>query len=245
LQAVLHRITEVKNQDKNQTPVVEIDLDLTSMMPYERTVLALRVAGLKHKIKQFEDPQRHFEILPGYTPDAWNAWIQTLGLEPTDVPLLADEKNNNTVHATFHEEFWRDGEQLTTDVITPGLIKFENQVHERGGRVVFISGRWRDDQVQPTRTSLDQSGIPKNRIHLIIGNPGKIEEGENKVRQQKEIREKYGEPIAVFDDKLDNLTHINAAFDGNLITVMWGIPGYSFPADLKNHPHVSSTFDTE
>lgn len=73
--AVFDRIKEVVKT--GVVPVVELDLDLTSLIPYGGTVNALRQAGRDLDIEEFTDPQRHTGgILHGYAYEAWQGLAQ-------------------------------------------------------------------------------------------------------------------------------------------------------------------------
>ena len=104
-------------------PVVEIDLDLCSLMPYRRTLAGLAQAGLEYNIPAFQEPlvqeklqallddlkeqpggqqlQGRSAVLPGYTAAAWNEWlrlpeVQEIMRKQPDLPWKADDKNKDT-----------------------------------------------------------------------------------------------------------------------------------------------------
>jgi len=237
LTKVLNSVKEFKKAHPDKTPVVEMDLDLTTTMPYGRTIGALALVAKNHKIEEFKDPQFSIGSLPGYTPEAFKNWLSK------DFKAKYPHVNWEDAEKQFETEFWRDGPSLAFDVITPGVVEFENAIHDAGGAVVFISGRWLDSQIQASNDFLYRCGIPSERVHLVIGNENHdtVDDAANKVLQQPKIKVQYGEPVAVFDDRVANVDAIDKANDGKLVKVVVAIPGYS-AADVGPEYLVTSTF---
>lgn len=257
LDAVLRVVAEVAAW--RHTPVVEIDLDLTALCPRERTRQALAAAGDEYDIPEFAFPKSASALLPGYTDEAWAAFLAASDLRAAypDLPWER-QTSGRSVFATFHREYWRT-ERLIEDEPTPGLGEFVRRVEDRGGRVVFLSGRWRVDQIAPSRAALQRAGIAAPS--LLIGNPWHAEnvrDGEavwsdaqvKKIRQA-EIRERYGVPVAVFDDRRTNREAVAAANAEFLATaglppvlgVAVTIPGFSHDQETIRAAHRISTFE--
>ena len=253
----LHKVLEAVRNTPNA--VVEMDLDLAAISPFERTISGVQKAGQDYNIPEFADPQRYFRELPGYTLDAWNSWINSNELQSfrAKYPHLPWEAKNKayeftpfgeanaTVWSSFHIRFWESGVLVSRDVPTAGLAKFEQLVRQAGGKVVFISGRWTDEQIRGTNVALKKSGIPRDHIHLLIGNPDKkYSDSENKIRFQDIIKEKYGTPVAFFDDRKSNLDALKRVIP-SLITVAVAIPGYSAASDVLNAENAVATFELD
>jgi hypothetical protein len=209
LRAVLDRVAEVAA--RCVTPIVEIDLDLTAVCPVERTRRALAEVGRRFEVAELDSPPR-VAVLPGYTDEAWDAFVLAERL-PQRYPDLSWHRSAPppTPFSEFHACYWTT-EWLRTDDPAPGLGEFVRRVEDRGGVVVFLSGRWQVEQVPPTLAVLRRAGIAKPV--LLIGNPRharNVVSGESpwsdaevKGRAQEEIRVRYGIPVAVFDDRASN-----------------------------------------
>ena len=122
-------------------------------------------------------------------------------------------------------------------MVTPGLWEFEDAVQARGGKVVFLSGRWKPDMARASLIALRRARLG-NEPNLVIGNPGhdepskKVGDAEAKKMAQDRIRAEYGLPVAMFDDRKSNLDAV-ASLKGtgkvaeDFVTVVSCIPGYS------------------
>ncbi|QTL47331.1 ribose-5-phosphate isomerase RpiA [Priestia aryabhattai] len=236
-----------------EKPVVELDVDLTTYKPISRTIKALKIAGETYKIPEFLEPQNKFDLLPGYTPEAWTSFLSRNKL-PEKYPELrwiGDKDgtgSNASVYSAFHIAFWRT-EWLAEDILTEGLISFISEIENRGGIPVFISGRWKEEQFEPTKEVLIRGGI-KNPI-LVIGKPshdgkGPLSDAENKAMRQQEIREKYGTPIAIIDDRLENRVAVcKANSDIDMLSVGISISGFTYDEEITGIPIKLSTFQFE
>ena len=255
--SVLQKV--LKAVENTPNAVVEMDLDLAALSPYERTIRGVQKAGEDYGIPEFADPQRYFKELPGYTIDAWNAWITSEELKEVvsrnpDLPWAGKDKKyefapfsdeHATVWSSFHIRYWESGELVAHDVPTAGLARFEELIHEAGGKLVFLSGRWTEDQIKGTKVCLKKSGIPHERIHLLIGNPDKkFSDAENKIRFQTQVVATYGTPVAFFDDRKSNLDALKKQIP-SLITVAMAIPGYSSATDVSTAENAVATFELE
>jgi len=220
-----------KNKAAGIKSVVELDLDVTALLPYERTILGLRAAGAHYNINEFSNPLDHFGILPGYTEPAFEEFLKVSRLtekythiqyrSPSEADTNAwfGERNfvpigkpGSSVYSVFHRNFWGAAEglegsdYLVTDAINHGLVAFEQKLSELDCSLVFISGRFMDVQRTPSYLSLLKSGIPKERIHVYVaGNErGQKSDSYVKLQWQDEIIQKYGIPIAVIDDRKES-----------------------------------------
>ncbi|AXN41040.1 ribose-5-phosphate isomerase RpiA [Peribacillus butanolivorans] len=231
-------------------PVVEMDVDLTTFKPINRTIKALELAGETYRISEFLEPLSKFDLLPGYTPEAWTNFLSRNKL-PEKYPELKwvgikdGTGSNASVYSAFHIAFWST-EWLTEDILTEGLIEFVSEIEKRGGIPVFISGRWKDEQFEPTREVLVRGGI-KDPI-LVIGKPhhnGKeLSDAENKAMRQKEIREKYGTPIVFIDDRLENRVAVcKENPDSDILSVGISIPGFTYDEEITGVSIKVSSFE--
>lgn len=214
-------------------PVIELDLDLTTFVPAGRTVLALKAAGEKYKIKEFVSPA--FDLLPGYTREAWANFISRNKLAEK-YPALRwmgekDGKDGDSVYSAFHTAFWNT-EYLKYDTLTAGLAEFVEKMQKIGAVVVFVSGRWKEEQIAPTKKVLEKGGL--GNLPLLIGNPrhdgeNPISDSEVKALHQPEIREKYGVPAVVIDDRKENRDAICTANpNSKMLSVGCAISGFTF-----------------
>ncbi|KAH3759992.1 ribose 5-phosphate isomerase, type A [Pelomyxa schiedti] len=257
--AVFDRIKEVVKT--GVVPVVELDLDLTSLIPYERTVNALRQAGRDWDIEEFKtDPQRYTGgILPGYAYEAWQGFVAQIPFivskyphlkwtppSATEYKWLPRTDPNATVWSSFHIAFWGALNLMANDIPTTGLLNFINQVEKLGGVVVYISGRWLDVQLAPTVYALREIRSTE-ADRLLFGNPdlAHVSDEQNKANKQPEIKVRFGLPVAVFDDRAHNLKAVNEACGNSLICVQMAIPGFSCAPNIAEARYKASTFEYE
>ena len=122
-------------------------------------------------------------------------------------------------------------------MVTPGLGDFEDAVQARGGKVVFLSGRWKPDMARASLIALRRARLG-NEPNLVIGNPGHddpskaVSDAEAKKMAQDRIRAEYGLPVAIFDDRKSNLDAVaslksTGKVAKDFLTVVSCIPGYS------------------
>lgn len=272
-QALSKVIDVVKHYaDKSEKrPVVELDLDLTTLMPYRRTIAGIMAAAEDYNIAELKQlVQEKIAVLPGYTAEAWNQWLSLEDVKKITqryplLPWVASNEHKDlkpgeegaTVHSSFHRRFWQDAIEMADDIPTEGLANFERRVTAAGGLLVFVSGRWQADMIEATYASLRRAGL-KESINLVIGNPGhdsssgeKISDAQAKVLMQKKIISEYGLPVAYIDDRIDNLEKVAAAVlkqygVKKFVPVISCVPGYSAAPTYKQHEvNAISNFFTE
>jgi hypothetical protein len=243
-----------KAAEAHTKPVVEVDLDLTAVMPVYRTRQALRVAGEATGIDLFVT-QEALPILPGYSDEAWMSFVHQMDLE-TKYPKIAwsdgrggPDKTPGGPFAVFHEAYWTT-EWIADDTPTPGLGAFAHRIGEVGGEVVFISGRWLPEQVQPSITSLRRAGISEPK--LVIGNdrhptlvpPDRaLSDSQIKVLHQEAIRKGYGCPLAILDDRVANRAAVIGSIGPTMLGIAVCIPGFTFDPVADTEPLRISTFE--
>ncbi len=231
-------------------PVVEMDIDLTTFKPINRTINALKITGEKYGINEFINYEGRFDLLPGYSREAWRDFMSRNKLPEKypELKWLGDKDATGmeaSVYSTFFNEYWIT-EGLTEDILTEGLILFVSELEKRGAIPVYISGRWIEEQFEPTRQVLINGGI-ENPI-LLIGIPPhegeqNIGDAEIKALRQKEIREKYGTPIAVIDDRLENRNAVCKANEGiSMLSIGISIPGFTYDQEITSVPLKISNF---
>ena len=234
-------------RDKGEIPVIEMDLDLTTFVTMERTILALQHAGETYDIPEFKNPT--FALLPGYTREAWVNFISRYRLVEK-YPALRwmgekDGKDGDSVYSAFHSFFWKT-ELLALDTLTAGLPEFIRRMQEKGAVTVFVSGRWKEEQTEPTRAVLKKGGLED--IPLFIGNPrhdgqNPISDSQIKALHQPEIREKYGVPAVFIDDRKDNRQAVCDANPGiKMLSVGCSIPGFTFDEETTGVEYAISDF---
>lgn len=217
-------------------PVIEMDLDLTTFNPYERTVLALRAAGDKYQISEFKNPA--FDLLPGYTREAWINFISRNKLKYPSLRWMGekDGKDGDSVYSAFHTTFWNT-DYLKYDTLTKGLLEYIRRMQKMGAVVVLVSGRWKEEQIEPTKYVLKKGGLED--IPLMIGNPN--HDGENpisdaqiKAMHQAEIREKYGMPAVIIDDRKENRDAICKANPKcNMLSIGCSVAGFTYDEEIS------------
>jgi hypothetical protein len=238
LDAVLARVA--RDSAAGRTPVVQIDLDLAAIVPARRTAKALEVAGRRFDIEEFVDPGL-LPILPGYTAEAWRAFVDAMGLAVRYPGLSWYGPTGRGAppgpFATFHSAYWTT-DWLAEDEPTPGLGEFHRRVEDLGGKVVFQSGRWLDEHVTPSLEVLRRAGIPGpllmigNPRHEDLVGPGEVplSDAEIKRDRQRRVRDEVGNPVAVFDDREANrlaIIEANEGRGGSVLGVGIAIPGFS------------------
>ncbi|KAH3758164.1 ribose 5-phosphate isomerase, type A [Pelomyxa schiedti] len=255
-------IEDVLNQVKaisatNGKPVVEIDLDMCGLTPYERIIFGLRKAGADWEIPEFStDPMLYTGgILPGLSLGAWKSFLVEISFITKNYPDLpwiptneearwkSKPEPGSSVWSSFYSAFWKN-DLMGHDIPTSGLREFIKKVEYNGGVIVFLSSRWKDTHLAPTQVVLHQIVMGKTPT-LLFGNadPFTTTDWKNKVEKQQLIREKNGTPVAVFDSDADSLSQINKACGGKLICVQVALPGYSCNRNISKAARKISTFD--
>ena len=233
---------------KGEKPVVEIDLDLTAFDPANRTIKALKAAGSKYNISEFLNPETNFDLLPGYTREAWTNFLCRNKLSEKYPHLkwlgykdaTGDETN---VYSVFHTTYWTT-EWLIEDTLVAGIVDFVKEIEQKGAVALFISGRWDPLQFTPSREVLIRGGI-SNPV-LLIGNPqhDKISDAESKALKQEEIRKDYGTPVAIIDDRIDNRAAVCNANPGiDMLSIGISIPDFTYDEEVTGISLKISTFE--
>ena len=220
-------------------PVIAIDLDLTALMPIYRTRQALLRTGAALGINAFLTPDS-LPLLPAYSDEGWLSFVRQMNLKELYPDLrwfAADDslyKEADGPFAVFHNQYW-NADLLIEDSPTPGLGAFVYRVEEAGGSVVFLSGRWLKEHVEPSLKTLRRAGIPAP--NLVIGNdrhPTLVErpelalsDAEMKVQHCRAIATQYGLPVAIIDDRPVNRAAVANSAGGELLEIAICIPGFT------------------
>jgi hypothetical protein len=103
--------------------------------------------------------------------------------------------------------------------------------------------------VEPTFVSLRRAGIsdPKlvigNQSHPSVSAPGvALSDAEVKVLHQRRIRDEYGSPVAIIDDRVANRAAIMKLIGPAMLGVAICIPGFTYDPASENDPLRLSTF---
>lgn len=160
------------------------------------------------------------------------------------------EKDGNdgtgSIYSAFHTRFW-ETQLLHTDTLTKGLTEWIPTLQTAGATVVFVSGRWKEEQFEPTREVLKTGGI--GDVPLLIGNPGHdgsnpVSDSEIKAMHQAEIREKYGVPAVIIDDRMENRDAVIGANPGiEMLSVGCAVPGFTYDQETAGIEWKLSTFE--
>lgn len=239
---------------EGRRPVVEVDLDLCALRPAFRTREALRRVGAEFGVPEFLQPEA-LPRLPGYSDEAWLAFILELGLPPRHPGLLWVQDGRavrppGSPFELFHRLYWTT-EWLGEDEPTAGLGLFVDWVEAAGGRVVFLSGRWLLEQVAPSLECLRRAGIPEPA--LIIGNPRHesfvptgqpaLSDAAVKAWRQEEIRARYGVPVVVVDDRVANRQAVQNANAEEVLGIGIAVPGFTADVSIRDALLRVSTFE--
>ena len=235
-------------------PVIEIDLDLCALRPVFRTASALRTVGEEFAIPEFLTPE-NLPVLPGYSDEAWQAFVQQLELPKRHPHLQWVEagrpvRTPDTPFGRFHRLYWTTA-WLREDEPTPGLGSFVQSIESLGGRVVFLSGRWLEAQIAPSQEALRRAGLANPT--LVIGNPwhetlvspggAALSDSALKAWRQADIVRDSGTVIAVIDDRSTNRAAIAACHPGPVASVAIAIPGFTVDEAIHEAELRLSTFE--
>ncbi|MBK7859695.1 MAG: hypothetical protein IPJ65_13965 [Archangiaceae bacterium] len=212
-------------------PVVEVDLDLTSLMPDERTETALLALAHAHQIPELFRLAA-FPMLPGYTAEAWADFLELTGLGARYSAL-------RKLRSLDTEVFW-DEATLHTDRVTPGFKSFIKRVEALGGVVVLSSHRWHRCAEEATHRAFATGGLAS--LALLVGEP-ELSDAENRRRHQVEIRARYGRVVAVIDDEKTHRDVALAAAWPGAVGVAVALPMYSAARETAQCPLRISTFE--
>lgn len=231
LTAIFDKVSEVAAT--GQTPVVELDLDLTSLLPRERVLAILRNIAKEHPaITEFATPET-LPFLPGYTEGAIEGFVKHSGLAEKYPQLNLYD----VIHSGLRSPYW--DQPWESDVISPGLDAFINEVRKRGGEVVFVSNR--PGGLDRSIATLEKNGIEKP-IVLTAGLLGRMMgDAAAKKWVQRDVRD-YGVPVAVIDDRASNRQAVSEANDHGLISVAIAAPGFSWTPDAESSEFRLSSF---
>lgn len=253
LQTVLDSIRA--GRGSGDRPVVEIDLDLCALRPAYRTRRALETVGNEFGIPEFLEP-RCIDPLPGYSDEAWLAFLDALDLECRHPRLIwktdgRASRAPGTPFGRFHALYWTV-DWMVEDSPTPGLGAFVHLVEREGGRVVFLSGRWLDEHRAPTLRALRRAGIPDPQ--LVIGNPWHptlvadpaeaVSDARIKAWHQQVILRDHGQPVAIVDDRQGNRDAVVRALPGCPLSIAIAIPGFTCDPATLEAPLRLSTFES-
>jgi hypothetical protein len=235
-------------------PVIEIDLDLCALRPVYRTTRALQQVAEEFGICEFDDPSR-LESLPGYSDEAWDAFLKATDIE-AQYPQWKWRENGRPIRTAdspfgrFHHLFWT-ASWMNEDEPTPGLGSFVHHIEFLGGCCVFLSGRWEEEHIEPSLEALKRAGIPQP--HLVLGNPWHetksssvtdvLSDSAVKSWRQEFIQKRYGTPVAIIDDRITNRTAVVQELAGPMLSIAIAIPGFTCDEESMDVPLRISTFE--
>lgn len=232
LTAIFDRVSAVAAT--GQTPIVELDLDLTALLPRQRVLTILRDIAREHPaITEFATPER-LPFLPGYTEGAIEGFVKHSGLAEKYPQLDLYEIIHSGLRAPYWDQPWE------SDVASPGLDAFIDEVRRRGGEVVFVSNR--PGGLERSIATLEANGIDKP-IVLTAGLLGRVI-GDSAAKKwvQRDVRD-YGVPVAVIDDRSSNRDAVVEANEGHeVISVAIAAPGFSWTPDAETSALRLSSF---
>lgn len=225
LQEVLHRVERRAAQRRGEpalsVPLVVIDLDLCGLVPKARTLHAARKLsrprqGAPQGIPELARPHS-LRALPSYSKPAWDRFLEVSGVAGRYPEVEWDE-----VHAEFCPAFYRPWEQLRSDSLAPGLVRFVRDVEDAGGEVVFNTGR-RDRVRDHTEAVLARGGLSHVRL-LTLPDDRVRPIAELKIENLRRLKDM--DVVAVFDDLTENRQALSAAFPGAMVLAVEA-PGFA------------------
>jgi hypothetical protein len=197
-----------------------LDLDNTVFVPTARVHAGFDRIANQYGIVEVSEAQRgNLDLLPHYSKPGFLAWAEKSGIR-AKYPNL----DWNKVYNSFNGASW-NGALDGTETVVPGIDKFVRRVSQSGGVVVFNTGR-RESQRGITEETLRKNGIanPKVTMKPTSGFSGSTAEW--KVEAAKNIRETWGEPIALIDETKVNRDLMIETFP-DLMPVAISIPGFT------------------
>lgn len=218
LRKMRRRQRERKDDPSLPKLVVMVDLDNTSFIPTKRVHAGLRRIASEYGISEVADPTA-LDLLPHYSKPGFLAWAEKTGLRAKYPDL-----NWNTVYTKFNGASWvsqYDG----TETLNAGLPQFARKVSQAGGVIVFNTAR-RESQRAVTEATLKAGGIPNPKVTMKPNSGFSGSSAEWKVVAANEIRETWGEPIALIDETAVNHEAMEAAFP-EIMDVSISIPGFT------------------
>lgn len=237
LRRMRRRQKERKDDPSLPKLVVMVDLDNTSFLPTERVHAGLRRIANLYGIAEVADPAA-LDLLPHYSKPGFLAWAEKTGLI-AKYPGL----DWNTVYTKFNGASWvsqYDG----TETLNAGLPAFARKVSQAGGVIVFNTAR-RESQRAVSEATLRAGGIPNPKVTMKPTSGFSGSSAEWKVVAANEIRETWGEPIALVDETAVNHEAMLAAFP-DLMDVRISIPGFTTEMsddELAGYEWAVSTFE--
>ncbi len=197
--------------------VVMLDLDNTSFVPTARAHAGLQRIAAVWNIAEAADPDS-FDLLPHYSKAGFLQWAERTGLKARYPGL-----DWNAVYNTYYGATWVDALDAT-ETLVPGLIEFARSVSRAGGVLVFNTGRRESDRAVTERT-LRENGLRRPKV-TMRRNGFSGSTADWKVMAVDEIRAKWGEPVAFFDETPVNHAAMNAAYP-EILGVRVSIPGFT------------------
>ena len=215
--------------------VVEIDLDLTALAPIARSRVAIAEVGRALNVPELTHPET-LPLLPGYTETAFPAWVQQSGFG-----ARYPNVDWRAAFSIFHGRYW--GGDMSSDEPAPGLADFVRRVRAAGGEVVFVSGRgtgW----LTGSDAALAKLGEP---VILLMKGRDMMggSDSDTKAAAQAVIRQRYGEPVAILDDRATNRDAAVAALGpagADVISIPVHLPGFSQELGAEDPRFAMATF---
>lgn len=222
-----------------QRGLVQIDLDLTALMPVERTAQALRTVAARYGVPELAAAK----VLPGYTDGGWQELLDSTGVQQRHPGV-----DWAALYKEFRAAYWYGPAKgasretgyrgLGADRPTPGLKAFVDKVRAAGGDVVFNSGRGAQAEAG-TLQALRAAGIARPR--LVIGSDPNLDGGQVKALRQRQL-DALGVTVAVIDDRQRNRVALKAEAPGALYVAI-AVPGFTAEQPTRTATRKISTFE--
>lgn len=236
LRRVRKRARERRDDPSLPKYVVMLDIDNTSFVPTARAHAGLTRIAQVWGIAEASDPSS-FDLLPHYSKEGFLRWAEETGMR-AKYPNLDWPR----VYNTYYGATWVDSLD-GTETLVPGLRELARRVSRDGGVLVFNTGRRESDRAT-TEETLRKNGIPNPKV-TMKPNGWNGTTAAWKVKALDEIREKWGEPLALVDETLANHDAMAAAHP-EIVRVAISIPGFTTEMSkeaLDAEPRRISTYE--
>ncbi|MFK4085004.1 L-tyrosine/L-tryptophan isonitrile synthase family protein [Kribbella sp. NPDC020789] len=208
-------------------PAVMLDLDFVVLDPRRRIRHAARqVCGVRpgapHGIPELAHPEL-LRVLPNPHPPDWARFLDLNGLRQAYPAVDFD-----TLREQFFQAFHRPWSNLTWDDLAEGVVRFVRDVENRGGTVVYNTGRRERVRAQ-TEAALARGGLLRPRLLMM---PDDRTQPVAELKALHAAKVSGLDVVAVFDDLADNLQALAQALpQAHLVAV--APPGYVPGSDLE------------
>ncbi|MEV4756997.1 L-tyrosine/L-tryptophan isonitrile synthase family protein [Micromonospora sp. NPDC049559] len=218
-------------------PAVLLDLDFVTLDPRRRTLHAARRVGgprpgAPDGILELAHPEL-LSLLPTGDPPAWERFVEANGLR-----RAYPEVDPEALRQDFCRAFHRPWSNLGWDELTEGVVRFVRDVEDRGGAVLFNTGR-RERVRAWTEEVLARGGLLRPRLLMM---PDDRDRPVAALKAVHLARAADLDVVAVFDDLAENRAALARALPGARLVAV-ALPGYVPGDEPEDGTELISTFE--